>query len=123
FDLMVGDGSVRPGPAEGRAACDAATAWAAHGEPVPIGRVGAGTGAMIGQVRGREHAREAGIGAATERDGDLVVSALVAVNAFGDLRDAHGRPTPDASDRPDTEGFGHTTLGVVVTNAGLDKVG
>src|SRR5438477_3739022 len=51
FDLAVGDSSVRPGPAEGRAACEAAR----EGEPA-VGRVGAGTGATVGKWRGPEHA-------------------------------------------------------------------
>jgi len=39
YDLAVGDGRIRPGPAEGYAACEAAVAG-----PFPTGRVGAGTG-------------------------------------------------------------------------------
>ena len=47
FDLAVGDPSVRPGPAEGYAACDAARA-----DSVDVGPVGAGTGATINKWRG-----------------------------------------------------------------------
>jgi L-aminopeptidase/D-esterase-like protein len=117
FDLMQGDPSVRPDAAAGYAACVAATDG-----PVETGAVGAGTGATVRKWQGREHARQGGIGAATERDGELVVGAVVAVNAFGDLR-------PPAGERPPALGldpgaaFEHTTIGVIATNAMLDKRG
>src|SRR3954469_16309552 len=57
FDLAVGDASVRPGPAEGRAACQTAR----EGEP-ETGPVGAGAGATVGTWRGPEHARPGGLG-------------------------------------------------------------
>ena len=82
FDLLVGEPHVRPGAVEGYAACAEA-----RGGAVQVGRIGAGTGATIGKWRGREHARPGGLGSATVRDGDLVVSALVAVNAVGDIDD------------------------------------
>jgi L-aminopeptidase/D-esterase-like protein len=102
FDLMVGDASVRPGPAEGRAACEAATDGV-----VELGAVGAGTGATVGKVRGADHVRPGGLGSATVTAtvtaGDLVVSALVAVNAFGEVDDgaqlagAPPRTSPEAT--------------------------
>ena len=82
YDLAQGDGSVRPGPDEGYAACEAATASTA---PTALGRVGAGTGATIAKWQGRDHARPGGLGGAVLRHGDLVVAALVAVNAYGDI--------------------------------------
>jgi L-aminopeptidase/D-esterase-like protein len=116
FDLLVGEGGVRPGPVEGYAACaEARTGY------VQLGRIGAGTGATIGKWRGREKARPGGIGGATVRDGELVVSALIAVNAVGDIDD---RSEPDwPPPPPDVFGGGeNTTIGVVATNAKLDKV-
>lgn len=114
FDLMAGDGSssARPGAAEGRAACEAATAGR-----FDVGAVGAGAGATVRKWTGRrEDARPAGIGTATERSGDLVVSALFAINAVGDI--------PDGAVRLPHAGFaGNTTIGVVATNATMDKVG
>ncbi|MEA2426978.1 MAG: hypothetical protein QOF37_606 [Thermoleophilaceae bacterium] len=114
FDLAVGDASVRPGAAEGFAACAAAEA----GHELPAGRVGAGTGATVGKWQGRP--RPSGIGGATLRDGDLVVSALAVVNAFGD-RYEPGSPPPAP---PATQPFPveNTTLVVVATNAELSKV-
>jgi L-aminopeptidase/D-esterase-like protein len=113
FDLNVGDPSVRPGPDEGYAACVAAT----DGE-VPLGRVGVGAGCTYAKWRGREHARPGGVGAAVERHGEVVVGALVAVNAVGDLRGDDLRiPQP-----PSAAFAGEaTTVGVVVTNARFDK--
>jgi L-aminopeptidase/D-esterase-like protein len=114
FDLAVGDPSVRPGPAEGRAACDAATSG-----PVAVGQVGAGTGATVSKWRGPSAVRPGGLGTATERQGDLVVSALLAVNAFGDIDGTVPGGDPPAAD-PEGAPFTNTTIGVVVTNAGLD---
>ncbi len=123
FDLMVGDGSVRPGPEEGHAACTAACTAAGSRE---TGSVGAGCGATVGTWRGPELAVAGGLVGAVARDGDLVVAVLVAVNAWGDVQ-GHGRwsdPWP-ALDGPGVDAgdsYGNTTIGVVATNADLDKV-
>jgi L-aminopeptidase/D-esterase-like protein len=116
YDLAVGDASVRPGEAEGHAACEAATEG-----PVAVGAVGAGTGATVAKWRGPQHVRPGGIGVATEHDDDLVVAALFAVNAFGDAAD-RGSPLP-ARDAAMPAVGENTTIGVVVTNARLDKTG
>jgi L-aminopeptidase/D-esterase-like protein len=115
YDLWVGDPAVRPTAASGYAACVAA----ANGDH-PMGRVGAGTGATIGKWRGPEHARPGGIGSASRHHGELVVAALMAVNAFGDLRRA--APAREG-DWPAGNPLTNTTIGVVATNATLDKVG
>jgi len=114
YDLGVGKPAVRPTAQSGYAACVAAA-----GGDVALGAVGAGTGATVGKWQGVHHARPAGIGSATWRQGELVVSALMAVNARGDLR------SPGSSPRiPNSGGQGtNTTIGVVATNATLDKVG
>lgn len=119
FDLGVGDGSVRPGAAQGRAAAEAASDG-----PVAVGLVGAGTGATVSKWAGREHARPGGLGAATRRAGDLVVSALIAVNAVGDIDDGSRDDDPGpplANQRSQAERFENTTIGVIATNAVLDK--
>ncbi len=117
FDLGVGDASVRPGADEGRAALVAAS------DTPEIGAVGAGAGATVGTWRGPERARPGGLGiVSTGRDG-LVVTAIVAVNAAGDIDDG---TTSDAivggtfvgPDR--SQVFANTTVGAVVTNASLD---
>jgi L-aminopeptidase/D-esterase-like protein len=116
FDLLRGEASARPGPEEGYAACAAAS----HG-PVELGRVGAGTGAMVDKWRGFEHARSAGIGSAVERDGELVVGALLAVNAFGGVLEPSGPRHPVSELIVEGGPVEHTTIGVVATNARLDK--
>ena len=80
YDLVTGDPSRRPGPAEGEAACEAAT-----GEP-ELGSVGAGTGAAVGKLRGREFAVKSGVGIAAQHlPQGAKLTALVVVNAFGDV--------------------------------------
>ena len=116
YDLAVGDASVRPGPDEGYAACVAAT----EGD-VELGPVGAGCGATVAKWWGPDgERRPGGIGGAVEGDGDLVVAALMAVNAFGDLVTGDRRPLPPPAPSPLGE---NTTIGVVFTNARLDKTG
>lgn len=120
YDLAVGSSSVRPGPAEGRAACaDARAGTVAHGV------VGAGTGATTGKWRGPDHVAPGGLGGATVRAGALVVAALVAVNAYGSI-DADGTGLAGVEDVLPTvppAPMGHTTIGVIATNARLDKGG
>ncbi len=118
FDLLRGDGAVRPGPEAGYAACAAATDGGFR-----LGAVGAGTGAMVDKWRGLEHARPAGIGSAAERDDGIVVGALLAVNAFGGPIEPDA-PRPPVSDLLVAGGpLENTTIGVVATNADLDKAG
>jgi L-aminopeptidase/D-esterase-like protein len=60
--------------------------------PVPVGRVGAGAGAMVGKYRGRAAAMRGGIGWSSSRFAPGRIGALVAVNAVGAVRDpATGR--------------------------------
>lgn len=116
YDLAVGDGSVRPGPASGRSATlDAETSDGS----VEVGPVGAGAGATIAKWRGLEHRRPGGIVTASGRgSGGLVVGTIMAVNAFGE-------PGVHPDEVVGTAGGGawsNTTIGVVATNARLDKV-
>ncbi len=81
FDLTIGRFDIRPGPAEGYAACQIASA-----EPVAEGNVGAGTGATVGKMFGPLRATKGGIGTANCKIArGITVAALVAVNAFGDV--------------------------------------
>jgi L-aminopeptidase/D-esterase-like protein len=121
YDLAVGDASVRPGPDEGVAACDAAT-----GDGHEVGRVGVGTGCTTGKWLGAEHVRDGGVVSASMRLDDVVVAAIVAVNASGSvgfdrtsIRSGEALPGGSGDVRP----FGNTTVGVVVTDARLDKAG
>lgn len=125
FDLGAVRPDVRPGPQEGRAACDAATT----GE-VPTGRVGAGTGATVGKWAGREHAEPGGLGIASAEQGGTRVSALAVVNPIGDVLASDGSvlagtraPNPRMSGPagPDPTPPSNTVLVVVALKANLDK--
>ena len=129
FDLGVGDPKVRPGRAEGYAACQAAS-----DAPVAQGLVGAGTGATIAKAFGQEYARPGGVGSCClSLAGGVLVAALVVVNALGDVYDPDtgnllgaavldGQPTPClTSPALGQAGFGNTTIGVVATNAKLTR--
>jgi L-aminopeptidase/D-esterase-like protein len=121
FDLGLGSPRARPGARQGRLACEAASAGAFE-----TGSVGAGTGCTIGKLHGVEWATKSGIGSASVRDGDLVVGALVAVNAVGDVLDEQGGTlagsrAPEGSSLVPLALRAQTVLGVVATNAGLSK--
>ncbi|EQF07656.1 peptidase S58 family protein, partial [Clostridioides difficile CD133] len=50
------------------------------------GNYGAGCGATVGKIRGQEYAMKGGIGSySIKLDNGLIVSALIAVNALGDV--------------------------------------
>jgi L-aminopeptidase/D-esterase-like protein len=126
FDLWVGDPSVRPGRAQGYAACEAATA----GE-VELGAVGAGAGATVGQT-GSDDRGQGGLVSATARHGEVTVSALVAVNAAGipgaddtsapEVAAALERQTKRLVADPRPAAGTNTVVGLVATNARLNKV-
>jgi L-aminopeptidase/D-esterase-like protein len=136
IDLFVGsDPKIRP-----TADCGYRAAQAATTGPVAEGNVGAGAGATIGKIAGLERAMKGGLGSAAIVTPDgLIVAALVAVNALGDVIDpATGRTvagvrTADGSGLADARvllrtgdiarlGAGdNTTIGVVATNAVLTK--
>lgn len=139
YDLGLGKAGVRPTREMGEAAAAAATA-----EAVAEGAVGAGAGATVGKIFGMRQAMKSGIGSATVAlEGayaGVLVAALAAVNAFGDVVDpatgkivAGARRSPAGRDFADTAlalkrgargGFRgpNTTLVVVATNARLTKV-
>jgi L-aminopeptidase/D-esterase-like protein len=136
FDLGIGKPGVRPTREMGESAAAAATS-----DAVKEGAVGAGTGATVGKIFGMRQAMKSGIGSGlVELKGGVLVAALAAVNAFGDVRDpstgkliAGSRRAPDSMELADTEaqmkagasgGFErhNTTLVAVATNAQLSKV-
>jgi L-aminopeptidase/D-esterase-like protein len=137
MDLGVGDFKIRPNAESGYAACMAATA-----KPVEQGNVGAGAGATIGKMFGQRFAMKAGLGSASIKVGDtgIVVGAIVAVNAVGDVVNpktgkiiAGARAEQGNGFRNSMaavmKGYGvtlragaNTTIGVVATNVPLEKV-
>lgn len=87
FDLTIGQPGIWPDAAAGYQACEAASAG-----PVAMGSVGAGTGARIAAIAGDQRASKGGIGSAAVRLPDgLMVAALMAVNAVGNVIGADGR--------------------------------
>jgi L-aminopeptidase/D-esterase-like protein len=133
FDLAVGDPAARPGPEAGHAAAEEAFGQP-EGHPVAEGQVGAGCGATAAKAEGPHRQRPGGVGTASETEGDLVVGAIVVVNAYGEIVDDEGGvivgpiPEEDAPPPPDWwPGPGtpplpaNTTIGLVATNARLNR--
>lgn len=148
FDLGIGKSEVRPDAAMGYRACETA----GEGAPEE-GSVGAGCGATVGKILGMNGAVKSGIGTwAVDLGGGSWVGAIVAVNAFGDVVDARNgeiiagaRPIevgplqiPKGKRFVDTMELmrtfagksilrfasgENTVIGVVATNAKLDKEG
>ncbi len=124
YDLTVGDGTVRPDAAAGRAAAMDATS------PGVVERgSGAGAGATMGKWAGRDAAVSGGLVTATVRSGAVVVSALLAANPIGWPDDGtRSDVLPAPAGRPDDTADGdpvpgmNTTIGLVVTNATLSKL-
>ena len=109
FDLNVINPRVRPGPAQGLAACRAAGSG-----PLEEGSVGAGTGATAAKAMGPEAAVKSGFGTAslTLPDGPTVAAA-VAVNAYGGIYDHRSGRLIAGPRRDDGSGF-HDTLEVML---------
>ncbi|CAM3427022.1 P1 family peptidase [Hydrogenibacillus schlegelii] len=144
YDLAIGCATVRPNREMGYAA-------AARAGEMPVeaqGNVGAGTGATVGKLFGMERAMKGGLGTAARRlPGGLIVGAIVAVNAVGEVRDPQSGavlagvrcddgdilPLSSLFENPGLRRFSFfpdpggpapgtaTTIGVVATNAKLTK--
>jgi L-aminopeptidase/D-esterase-like protein len=139
FDLGVNRTGVYPGAELAFEACRNASS-----EPVEEGNAGAGTGATVGKLFGSERCMKGGIGSSLVLGADgLKVGALIVVNAFGEIFDPDsGMKVAGARKRPGnlelvdtipalmkmtsfTGGFPageNTVIGVVATNARLNKV-
>lgn len=135
FDLAVGNPKCRPNLDMGYKACQVASETKLN-----QGNYGAGCGATVGKIKGPNFAMKGGIGSySIKLDNGLVVSALIAVNAFGDVYE-DGKVIAGVLNEDKTKilnsyelmknginkgGFSidNTTIGVVATNAKLDKAG
>ena len=136
FDLLVGDGSIRPDAQAGFVACEAASR-----QTPAQGNVGAGAGAAIGKMFGMDHAMKGGIGSASVTVEGVTVGALVACNALGDVLDPDtgmliaGARGPGGIELRDTRrsllrgeplqpilAGTNTTIGVIATDTTLTKV-
>ena len=131
FDLGVGDGSVRPGPEQGYAACTAAA------DTFDQGPVGAGAGATVAKLQGTDRAAPGGVGSASVTFQGVTVGAVAAVNAMGEIVDddsnvlaaalpaasepsEEGPPEDLGGSQPPLPGT-NTTLAVVATDARLSR--
>ena len=137
FDLGLVTHKVRPDTRAGRLACEAA-----HDGEVAEGSVGAGTGATVAKLMGRDSSVKGGIGTASVHLGNgVTVGAIVAVNAVGGVVDPEtshivaGPLSEDGDTMLDSMALitdpgyqdsrtppgENTTIGVVATNATLTK--
>jgi L-aminopeptidase/D-esterase-like protein len=136
YDLAFGgDAKIRP-----NADCGYRAASAASNTAVAEGNVGAGAGATVGKMGGRRAPMKGGLGSASiTLPNGLVVGAIAAVNAAGDVIDPRtgqvvaGVRNPDGTLAdvrkllttgalvPQVRPGENTTIGVVATNARLTK--
>lgn len=137
MDLGVGDHKIRPDADAGYKACLAAKTGA-----IEEGNVGAGTGATIGKMFGGKFLMKGGLGTSSHKvpGTDIVVGAIVAVNAVGDVvdprsgrvvagaRNENGKGYRDAMSkvlegyRVEVRNGANTTIGAIATNATFNKV-
>jgi L-aminopeptidase/D-esterase-like protein len=148
FDLWVREPGETPAPwpdaSAGEAACEDAlrASRAPSLTPPQEGSIGAGAGATLGKLFGFDRAMRGGLGQAAQRVGGVTVAALVAANPVGEVVDAQGRILAGSRESPQSARiipiedrlFGAlasapstalsgsaTTIGVVATDAVLDK--
>src|SRR5206468_4391792 len=132
FDLAPGGKADRwPVADDAYRACTAASSEVAEGS------VGAGTGATVGKALGPRAAMKGGVGSWAATGGDIVVGALVVLNAVGNILDDSGAILAGAraADGTFVDALTHfgrggapfasrnTTLAVAATNATLDRTG
>lgn len=126
FDLGAGSSKVRPGPDQGRAACEDARA-----HDILTGPVGAGTGATVGKWASLDGAARGGLGLGDASSDGMRVAALAVVNSVGDVVGpegnsiagssmASGEVRPPRTPRSEAAPM-NTVLAVVATHAALDK--
>ena len=136
YDLQIGSSTCRPDADMGYAACIHASR-----NTVECGNIGAGTGCTVGKLNGVPAMMKSGLGCYAVSIGEVMVGAIVAVNALGDIFDMDtgeqiaGMLTPDkkhfagseqallqsCAQRADNLFTGNTTIGAVMTNASFDK--
>ena len=122
FDLALGSAAIRPDAAAGYRACEQASS-----EATAQGNVGAGTGATVGKMAGPAFIMKGGLGSASMQiNAELIVGAIVVVNAAGDVIDPDTQQIVAGARNPlggyiFSNPLGNTTIAVVATNAALSK--
>lgn len=135
FDLAYGSPSDRPDAALGYLACSRAL-QSSDGRQ---GSIGGGAGATAGKLYGMKRSVKSGLGLCSMQAGELQMTAVVIVNAFGDIFDPKtGKKTAGllSEDRksfsdtsselihfmnPRDQFTGNTTIGAVITNGEFSK--
>ncbi|MCK9328834.1 MAG: P1 family peptidase [Candidatus Cloacimonetes bacterium] len=136
FDLTFGNPKIRPDKEMGLQACINSESY---NEDIQ-GNIGAGYGAVVGKYFGLEYSMKSGLGTSAYQIGDLQIGAIVAVNCLGDVKNPRTNEfIAGAYDRKqhiflNTEQLmidnykdlkdpfkGNTTIGIIITNAKLDK--
>lgn len=135
YDLDYGQSNPRPDRDMAYQACRDAC----EGSQLNPGNTGVGLGATVGKIRGMKYCDKSGVGSSLLQVGQLQVGALTVCNALGDIRDPQTGDIIAGARREngeflDTRQFilsqplpprdlaaRNTTLGVIVTNARLDK--
>jgi len=125
FDLAVGKPDVRPDAEMGYRAASAASLDFSE-----EGNVGAGTGASVGKILGAKTAMKTGLGTASMESNGVVVGAIVAVNAWGDVIDlksgeivAGARSTSVGPLKIGSQGYFANTLEMMKSFVGRTAVG
>ena len=132
FDLGLGNPHIRPDFNMGYLASKNS-----NNKDYSQGNVGAGAGASVGKILGKKFSMKSGLGSASVILGDLVVSAMVVVNAVGDVYNLKGKKIAGVYDYENSKFLDsieimksgyintlkgvNTTIGVVATNAILTK--
>lgn len=135
YDLGYKQAKIRPDAKLGREACEKAL----QGTDGRSGSIGSGCGASVGKLYGMERATKTGFGFASVQIGKLQVTAVVVLNAFGNVIDPTNGETIAGLRTADGSGFmsiceelyqltaprdqftGNTTIGAIVTNADFSK--
>jgi L-aminopeptidase/D-esterase-like protein len=106
-----------------------------------VGNIGAGIGCTVGKLNGIDTMMKSGLGCYAVRIGDVMVGAIVAVNALGDIFDidngnqiagmlsadkAHFANSEQeliqtCAHRADNLFTGNTTIGAIITNTDFSK--
>lgn len=137
YDLAYGKHQIRPDAALGKQALEAALDKT--NQRMDMGNVGAGVGASVGKLYGMKQAQKAGLGIHAVQIGNLMIGAVVVVNALGDIKDPKtgkrlaGLKSADRSEdldtaeemckmlKPHDQFTGNTTIGAIITNASFSK--
>ena len=135
YDLCIGDKNIRPDKKMGYECAKNAFCENNYKD----GNYGAGCGATVGKMRGKDFMLKSAIGSYAVQIGNLKVGAVICVNALGDVFDENGKIIAGLLNEDKTSFANsfdvmiksitpkenlftsNTTIGAVITNAKFDK--